>query len=493
MITFKGSVLPTRLLIGQGHVGIKIEPYVEPVRQCFKCLKYGHYQAQCKEEVRKYVICGENNHGQCDRKPRCVNCGGVHGSLARMCWIWQREAAIKKVMAYKNVEFETAGGMVARSTGDIERDRTGGLDDFVGSNGDFPALAVKERRETWEKKEVPIQREVELIRRLRQERNGERGVRQIQGEGNRANFSEVTKRRSPERREEKRDEEDWGQGAVGGMEEKDKRKKEEEGWKQVRGGVKPSCYREDVDGVVLGNRYLCLECKEKTVKQKREGRIQLLERIPLPRYMVGETPEGECEYEKLELALNKNEMERERRRIRREKQINREWLVELEKRKEEDILEDVIKMLKEKHLEGKLEEIMRAGKYRAKRTVLRDPEEDWNAVTTPTFEMTVDEKTRKRLQRKGEREREELKIRREREEKERSLSIIDWNKVRESGRKAEEDRRRQERESGEETVEITQNTKDKEGEEMEEGEMRSEEEQQRKHVVEKEEEEERER
>ncbi|XP_076393810.1 uncharacterized protein LOC143265449 [Megachile rotundata] len=85
LITFKGGVLPTRLLIGQGHVGIRIEPYVEPVKQCFRCLRFGHYQAQCREEHKRCAMCGDKQHGECDRKPKCLNCGGEHRSLARQC------------------------------------------------------------------------------------------------------------------------------------------------------------------------------------------------------------------------------------------------------------------------------------------------------------------------------------------------------------------------------------------------------------------------
>nr|XP_012143802.1 PREDICTED: uncharacterized protein LOC105662843 isoform X2 [Megachile rotundata] len=309
------------------------------VKQCYRCLRYGHYQAQCREDVKRCAICSDKYHGQCENKPRCVNCGGDHGSLARLSWVWQREAAIRKVMAYKNVEFETAKGIVARSTGDPELDRTGGIDDFAGSNGDFPTLVVKEKRETWEKKEAPIQREVELIKKLRQERYGDRsGLRRGEGE-RKATYSEVMRANEENREGGKQKEPE--QEEARGNDDKGARRKEGEGWKQVKRGYKPACINEEADSIQMGNRYLCLECKKKTEEMKREGKIQILKRIPRDRYMVGEEPEGECDYEKLEWALNKDEMEKERRRVRREKQMNREWLVELEKRKEDEILEEI--------------------------------------------------------------------------------------------------------------------------------------------------------
>nr|XP_012143808.1 PREDICTED: trichohyalin-like [Megachile rotundata] len=312
--------------------------------------------------------------------------------------------------------------------------------------------------------EVPIQRELELIKTLRQERRGGRREDGRQEGLKKVTFSEVAKRGTGSGEEEEQKEEDWGQRELGAVGEEDRRAnvggeekgKEESGegeWRQVRRGLKPACYKDSVEGVVMGNRFICLECKEKTERKKKEGVIEILERIPLPRYMVGEEPEGDCEYERLEMALNRDEMERERRRIRREKQANREWIVQLEKRKEEEILEDVIKMLKEKNLEGKLEQIMRAGKYRARRTVHPDPEEDWNEVYTPPFELNFDQRTKERVQRKIEREREETRKRKEEEEREKSLLMIDWKEVRESCRKTEEkkeDDKTKERERGEE-------------------------------------------
>nr|XP_012150525.1 PREDICTED: trichohyalin-like [Megachile rotundata] len=398
MITFRGSSLPTRLLIGQGHVGIRIEPFVEPVKQCFRCFRFGHMQTMCKERVKRCPVCGEAEHDKCERSPRCINCGGNHGSLARVCWMWQKEAAIRKIMAYRNVEFETARGIVSRNMGEIETDRVGGLDDIreEGSR-DFPRLPRKERREVWDDKEVPIGRELENIRIGKEEVNrGKRGTRIY------PTYSGAVSngRRGDEEKEEaekKRMEEEEGNDEAAGWT-KQKRKYK---------GLKPSCFNEKTDLFLSNNRYICLDCKEKTEKQNREERegIEILTRIPLPHDMVGEQPEGDFEYKKLRLALNKDEMEKERRRARKEKQLNREWLVELRKRTDDEIMEEMIKVLQEKKIEGKFHEIIRTRKYRTKRTVYPDPNEDWNEVTTPPFKMYIDERTREKLKRKAERER----------------------------------------------------------------------------------------
>nr|XP_012152403.1 PREDICTED: uncharacterized protein KIAA1211 homolog [Megachile rotundata] len=268
-------------------------------------------------------------------------------------------------------------------------------------------------------------------------------------EGKKATYSEVMRRNGEEQREEA--EEDWGQEVSGVSVDKGEERKEEEGWRQVKRGFKPACLNEKVDGIIMGNRFICLECKEKTEELKREGKIQIMRRIPRDRYMVGEEPEGDCDCERLEWALNKDEMEKERRRARRGKQMNREWLAELEKRKEDEILEEFMKMLREKNLEGKFHEI-----------------------------IEVDPRTRERLRRRAEREREELRKRKEEEQIEEVMLRESWRrprekrddlqgKVNEQGRKMSEDG--EEKEVGELKEEVIRDEDKKKEEEDKEKKM----------------------
>ena len=37
LITFEGDSLPTRLVIGYGHVWLRVEPFIEAIKQCYKC------------------------------------------------------------------------------------------------------------------------------------------------------------------------------------------------------------------------------------------------------------------------------------------------------------------------------------------------------------------------------------------------------------------------------------------------------------------------
>lgn len=74
--TFEGHNLPTKLPLYGGIINIRVRLYVEPVRQCFNCLRYGHIGRVCKNPKICFT-CGYS-YGECDREVRCVNCEGKH-------------------------------------------------------------------------------------------------------------------------------------------------------------------------------------------------------------------------------------------------------------------------------------------------------------------------------------------------------------------------------------------------------------------------------
>nr|XP_012146122.1 PREDICTED: RNA-directed DNA polymerase from mobile element jockey-like [Megachile rotundata] len=97
-------------------------------------------------------------------------------------------------------------------------------------------------------------------------------------------------------------------------------------------------------------------------------------------------------------------------------------------------------MLKEKNLEEKFHDIIRTRKYREKRMVRPDPKEDWNAVTTPPFELEIDQRTKDRLRRRAGKERAELRKRKEEEEIEEVIRREGWKRIRERKQKTREER-----------------------------------------------------
>ena len=165
LIRMRGDSLPTKIIIGWGHVYLRIEPFVEAVKQCFKCLRFGHVQAVCKTPIRKCFVCTTEAHGRCEDKPKCINCGGEHLSMARECQTFQRESAIKKIMAYKNLSYNTAHEIIRkeekiskfgeRYVGEEEES-----EDEEKGDRDFPTIKRNRKKvEYWENLPIPIEKE----------------------------------------------------------------------------------------------------------------------------------------------------------------------------------------------------------------------------------------------------------------------------------------------------------------------------------------------
>jgi len=107
IITFRGNKLPERLWMWEHAVTISVRPYIPAVRQCFKCLRYGHIKALCKSEER-CLICGEPSHGRCERPKKCRNCEGEHKSTDKKCSTYEWNKNIATIKAYNNVLYREA-------------------------------------------------------------------------------------------------------------------------------------------------------------------------------------------------------------------------------------------------------------------------------------------------------------------------------------------------------------------------------------------------
>lgn len=107
IITSKGENIKEKIGLWDNRVFLKVRPYVSPVKQCFKCFRYGHIKAWCKSEER-CIICGDIAHGRCDRVNQCRNCGDQHRSIYRGCREYERNRDLQVIMAYHNVSYVSA-------------------------------------------------------------------------------------------------------------------------------------------------------------------------------------------------------------------------------------------------------------------------------------------------------------------------------------------------------------------------------------------------
>ncbi|XP_071578361.1 uncharacterized protein [Temnothorax nylanderi] len=107
IVTFKGDRVRQRIDLFGKRTSIKIRPYIAAVKQCFKCFRFGHIKAVCKSEER-YIICGDLEHGKCNRMTKCRNCVGQHRSTYRACTVYEKNKNINVIMGYNNVSRKKA-------------------------------------------------------------------------------------------------------------------------------------------------------------------------------------------------------------------------------------------------------------------------------------------------------------------------------------------------------------------------------------------------
>lgn len=85
-ITFSCPVLPESVDLNSWR--FELRPYIPPVKQCLKCLRYGHIAKFCKNAER-CSICGESHNFKNCPKPTeeatCCHCNGNHIAISSLC------------------------------------------------------------------------------------------------------------------------------------------------------------------------------------------------------------------------------------------------------------------------------------------------------------------------------------------------------------------------------------------------------------------------
>lgn len=62
LLTFEGNILASRVFIN--YVACKVEPYVQRVTQCFKCLRFGHVVKQCNSTSNLCINCSKEKYSE---------------------------------------------------------------------------------------------------------------------------------------------------------------------------------------------------------------------------------------------------------------------------------------------------------------------------------------------------------------------------------------------------------------------------------------------
>ena len=77
VLTFDLCTLPKDVFIGWRRC--EVREYTPRPRRCFKCQEFRHSSRGCRSDVSICVrYCEEYHTQQCDRAPKCKNCGENH-------------------------------------------------------------------------------------------------------------------------------------------------------------------------------------------------------------------------------------------------------------------------------------------------------------------------------------------------------------------------------------------------------------------------------
>ena len=110
ILTFDMLKLPDT--VSAAWLRLQVRPYVPSPRRCFYCQMFGHVFTSCrrklKNEAQICVNCGEEDHGECSRPPRCFNCKGDHAASSKTCDRYQFEKEVLAIKTKEHITFKEA-------------------------------------------------------------------------------------------------------------------------------------------------------------------------------------------------------------------------------------------------------------------------------------------------------------------------------------------------------------------------------------------------
>lgn len=83
-VTFAGTVLPQYIYLDNWRY--KVDRYIPPLMQCFKCMKFSHSAYHCRNEQVCSKCSGKHSYKECDNDEiKCSNCQGAHLAISKLC------------------------------------------------------------------------------------------------------------------------------------------------------------------------------------------------------------------------------------------------------------------------------------------------------------------------------------------------------------------------------------------------------------------------
>lgn len=96
-ITFLSNILPES--VQYDLFSYRVFEYVPPLLQCFKCFKFNHSAKICNGSQKCSICAGDHLYKDCENSNslNCINCGGPHLAISRVCPIKMKKISEKKV------------------------------------------------------------------------------------------------------------------------------------------------------------------------------------------------------------------------------------------------------------------------------------------------------------------------------------------------------------------------------------------------------------
>ena len=110
ILTFNLIKLPS--VIKAAWLRIQVRPYIPAPRRWYHCQRFGHVLTSCRSKLKGLTgicfNCGQAAHGECNRSPYCVNCGGNHPTIYKKCERFIIEKEIQSLRTRERISFSEA-------------------------------------------------------------------------------------------------------------------------------------------------------------------------------------------------------------------------------------------------------------------------------------------------------------------------------------------------------------------------------------------------
>lgn len=95
-VTFASVQLPEYVTLD--HWRHEVGIYIPPVKQCLRCMKFGHIAKYCKNNEVCSICAEPHNFKNCNKaKTQCANCGGDHVAISAACPIKKQKIEENKL------------------------------------------------------------------------------------------------------------------------------------------------------------------------------------------------------------------------------------------------------------------------------------------------------------------------------------------------------------------------------------------------------------